>query len=354
MMRSVLAWGLIILLPAGTWAGPPSFDSLHQIHRQRAAQLRGVQIVQTVEATYPDDPAGIERTAQRIRKRADLPLALLLEDLDAVGATPGEVDLAVQGLLDQFGDLDQKAADVARILRINRQRRVRQRLWIDFAGRRVRSERQDLRDLDMLLRTHGLAASDVNRANLDVSDTNIVAPGYRIWISKDQRRATFLPAGRTAFHDWLERLGIVPEAYFTARYPHELQVQSDGGVRVVLRYPDTGQTAGELHLRGAPGYEATYFARYNRDGVRLYELRLSDFRPIKAGFRVPFRAERYRLSRGANGGIRETLVAQTIRWNPPIADAVFVVPRSASMRVVDGDSYDAYRRVASAADGRTP
>ncbi len=354
MKYSVLPCSCLLVLAASAVAAPPTLESLHRVHQQRAAQLRTVRIVETLETVYPDNPAEAERVAERIRKRADLPLALLLEDLDALGAAPGEVDEAVQGLLDQFGNLEQKADMMARIVRLNRQQRVQRRLWIDFAARRVRSERRDLRDIDGLLRQAGLEPTRLSRANLEIRDTSIATPQYRIWLDTDGRQATFLPAGRTALHPWLEQLGIVPEAYFTARYPHELRLRKDGSIRLLLRYADTDGIAAEVHLRPAPGYEATYFARYSRDGTLLHEASLSDFRPAAADFRVPFRAEIRKLSRAAGGMIRQTHEVQTIQWNPQIDNAAFALPRGAQVRVADSDGYAAYQRLARTMPAQRP
>lgn len=354
MKCSVLSYTCLVAIAASALAESPKLDILRRVHQQRAAQLRSVQIVETLETVYPDNPAEVERVADRTRKRADLPLALLLEELDALGAAPDEVDHAVQGLLDGFGNLDQKADAIARIVRLNRRQRVQRRLWIDFAGRRARSERRDLRDIDALLRQAGLEPTPFSRANLEIHDASIATPRYRIWLNANGSRAVFLPAGRTAMHPWLEQLGIVPEAYFTARYPRELRVEEDGSIRLLLRYADTHGIAAEVHLRPAPGYEAGYFARYSREGTLLHEAVLSDFRPVASGLRVPFRAEIRKLSRSGGGVIQQIHQMQTIQWNPEISKSVFALPHGAQVRVADIDSYGAYQRMARETPARRP
>lgn len=330
---------------------PATLERLREVHRTRAAQLRSVLIVRTVETTYPQTDAQLERLRDRIRHRADLPLARLLEQLDEQGAGPDEVEMAVESLLGQFGDLELKADATARVARINRQRTVHERVLIDFARNRKRLEQRDARDLDKLMQEHGIA--EAMRPSLDVSYTFIATPDYRIGISPDDRRATFLPAsGRVPLHDDLELLGIVPVQYLSGRYPTKIEFRPDGSVRIRMHYADRDQLAAEVRLRPGPGYQATYFARYNREGKLLHEFRLSDFREIRPGVDVPFRAETFQRA-GGQGAVVETHVVQRVEWNPPVDPAAFRTPPGAKILVLAPESWEGYsRRNSSRPDGR--
>lgn len=337
----------VVTSQADVSAAPPALEQLREHHRARAAQLRSVLIVRTVERSRPQSEAQLQRLRDRIRHRGDLPLALLLEQADEQGIGPDELEMAVESLRQQLGNLDQEADAAVRVLRINRNRRVREQVLIDFAGKRKRIEKRDVRDLDRLMQANALAES--MRGNLDVSSTFIATPQYRIGIRGNNTRATFLPAtGRVPLHDDLELLGIVPAPYLSGRYPTEIDVLPNGNVRVRMRYTDSDQLAAEIHLRPSPGYEATYFVRYNRDGVRLHEFRLSDFRQVAPGLRVPFHAETFQRV-GGNGALIETHVVQRVQWNAPVDPMAFRAPSNAKIRVLDPESWDAYSRSTSAA-----
>jgi len=239
------------------------------------------------------------------------------------GANPSrlaEIESQVARQLEAIDDrqmLEQVNADIT----------IRRTTTIDMVGRRIRQDDADQRDMQTLVRKHGLAESQ--RQSLDKTGTTIMnggKPEIRLHANVG-RLATTRPNQSTLRWDTeMLKLGGIPQQVLTDAFELQSQSEASDSFHLIFRDRATKSTRIEFSLAPRLGYAVTRMAFY--DGEKLIEEFLSsDFRQVDGTF-IPFKTKTVMNTPSPKFYVAEREVKEVILDRPlNDADGLFSIPQ---------------------------
>lgn len=335
------AWIVVLGALGGFSAGEPAtattLVSIRAEHAARAGAIRTLVIeeeVYTQESRSPElEAARRARLEDLVTKRAERVVASLNQEK----LTPAELQRVSRRALDDARSvLDPEQAML--VWAANEEITARQRSSYDFVGLQCRVEQRDLRDLDGISKQLGI--TDLQRASLDATLTTIETREFTLRVALADELATVLRGSSFLLGERLELCGVLPAEWLTGSFPTQVTAGEDGTVRLRTHWDDSERPALDVCLdrRG----RVRSLVHYGRDGEKVREVQLSDYRQVDPGVWIPFHSESYRRLGPHSGERTEVRDVVSVQVNRPLADDAFEAPRGARLQPMDPTALSAY------------
>ncbi len=321
-------------------AEPPTLHSLRALHAAHRAELRTLQLEETVRRHKPRTAAEEARLLSHLQQRAATHRQRLQEQASQAGLSPPEQTLIVAQRMRDSGYAD-FASDTMPVWRANQEEWLSQRHAYDFTARRHRIDQRDLRDVPALMRELGV--SEQQRPNLDQTRLMIVAPEYSLIGNCEAKALTVLQGSELGFEDRLLLCGIIPERLLSDACAIETSIADDGAIALRGQWVKTGMPAFECTLRAEPDHRMTRFARFNGDGEATHEIALTDYRSVGLTAWLPFRTHSTRRHGGDVGASIETRELVQVEINPALRPDAFDAPRGMRLQPLIPAAWEAYQ-----------
>ncbi len=351
LMQPVCALWFLVAFVGAAGDSPVTLESLMAEHAAHAAALGTLETLEQVEVQVANSNEFQRRVIELgAERRREAQRKAFYRDVDLNKLTPEQ-----RAKLEQQFEQAHPRADVALKVaewKANEQRSLVQFGYYDFGSRRVRIDQTDQRDLPEVAQRFGIPPTPAHLLNLDQTRTDIYTPSYwatvRPAYGDDKRELVAVDKGSpdSPLDERLQRMGIIPRAYWDAKFERKLSTAPDGSLVLRGNLKASDRPAFEFTLDAGAGHFITRAVHYDGDGKRTLDLVVEDFRS-SGRVTIPFHTESTKFfpSMGDMVQIERRLIEHCSLGSSggSLPDNYFVGPSNSRVQTLDSGAADAYR-----------
>jgi hypothetical protein len=295
----------------------PSVSGLKTLHDDMLARVKTVVLEERVVKLLKERPDEDEKTrATAIEAEVEL----------RVKATERARELGAEQTDALDAQLQHRLASVDSGVmagRLNRALALARTTTIDLAGRTLRYDTRDLRDIERLAAEKGLDRAGL--MSLDQTAVDILKPGGQVHLVPHAGKlALILPHPVYSYDEHAYTLGLLPKWVFSSGLELEIRELVP---TVSAELELIGKRDGTLRfvavLSAAAGYRAISFTTFN-DNKPFQQYSMSDFRKV-GDVLIPYRTV-YRVDVAGVNRLVERREVRSARVNGPLAPDAFSIP----------------------------
>lgn len=303
-------------------SSPLTVEIIQKQNAQISTQLRSAVITETIKEKW--------KFAETIEQHRMLQTQAVLDGRDSLVRQAQAANATPERLNEILSNADVQLEELQfhlQVAELNGDFVLRRTTTLDVSGRRLRRDDRDLRNLDQLVRVHGLNASQ--RKSLDKTSSLIAIrdePEVRLHPPAIGALATIHDNRTLSIEKELLKFGVIPSSLMGLASTLEVSQDPRAGEVQIVGRDGNGKIALEISLSPSNRHAMTRYAIV-KSGVIVEEFLASDFRAIN-GVSIPFATRQTFSQQSPEYCVVERRV-ESARINEPIekANEVFSIPK---------------------------